>query len=283
MKRVYAFDIDGVICETRQALKADIERELGVVLRDGGEYDTFGYAHDNDEVMIYLREHAMTHWRRPQVCGNGEANGQDVVNALAGQGQFAGYVTRRHPDIEWPTYKWLVRRGFPSHEILEIVHEGRPAVTLTHPLHHMVGDIESKADAARAMGATHLVEDSGREAKDAARDGIHVVVLRQPYNRSLERELEGYGAAPETAPQWAARISFIDSLGELLEEPGEGGFMEELGPPEALEDGLPDIERLQAWVAERQGARKKVGREVRLRDPRVGIVFDYPQLYGVES
>lgn len=221
MKPIYAFDIDGVLCSTKEVHKAEIEAELGVTLQDGGNYMTFGFSHDSEEVMSYLMLNAMDLWRRPTVFANGEASGQDVLWALHERGQFAGYVTRRHPDLYDDTIQWLFESKMPEHRIV-VPDFGHIASALAGKLHHMDGDIESKAGPARDMGADTLVEDSAREALDAARDGLNVVVLRMPYNRLFE-EIVGDVVAdrvrfeeyPEVTPDVAARIRFIDSLEEL--------------------------------------------------------------------
>lgn len=248
---VYAFDIDGVICETREALRADIERELGVTLREGGDYSTFGYAHDDEAVMAYLHEHAMTHWNKRSVLDAGVPSGVDVLNALALEGRLGGWVSRRvrTERMHDATVSWLRRHEypcFPHHKIMGSVSHSLPPIDadeawfeddkrrrrerfearhdLTrpcprgYPAFHLIDDEHaSKAAAARWMGATHLIEDSPREARMAAEDGLDVVVLRRDYNRELEVLVQAQLAdLSDATPAWCRRISFIDRLEDLL-------------------------------------------------------------------
>ena len=204
-KPVYAFDIDGVLCSTKEVHRAELERELGVSLGDGGHYDTFGFHHDDDAVMDRVAHVALDLWRRPTVFANGEASGRDTMQTLAVRGQFAGYVTRRHPDLEVKTYEWLFRHGFPG-------------IWNPECLHHMLGDTESKAGPARKLGADALVEDSPKETMLAARDGLNVVVLRQPYNKDFEAQVQAGQQSDVDEPDALAyrRIRFISALEELL-------------------------------------------------------------------
>lgn len=293
-KPVYAFDIDGVLCSTKEVHRAALEAELGgVTLHDGGHYDAFGFHHDSDEILEEVRRIALDLWRRPTVFANGEASGQAVVRELYKRAQLAGYVTRRHPDLTFDTGLWLRTNGFvdvcyydlpkthPGYREGSIAaprvgkgdkltllarHEktcsklegmracllaitGMTIVTQQHedglrsmiddlktqlvgieaallakpdlvPLHHMLGDAESKADVARAMGADTLVEDSPHEALLAARDGLRVVVVRQPYNKDFEQQckLGRLTNVPPSDPDYLTyfRIRFISALQELL-------------------------------------------------------------------
>lgn len=248
---VYAFDIDGVLCDTEAALRASIEAELGVTLKRGGAYDTFGFLHDDPEVMAYLREHAMTHWNKRSVLDAGVPSGVDVLNALALEGRLGGWVSRRvrTERMHDATVSWLRRHEypcFPHHQIMGSVSPSLPPIDadeawfedrrrrrreafearhdLTRPrprgypaFHLMNEEWVSKAAAARWMGATHLVEDSGREARMAAEDGLDVVVLRRDYNRELEVLVQAQLAdLSDATPAWCRRVSFIDRLEDLL-------------------------------------------------------------------
>lgn len=214
MTPIYAFDIDGTLCHTREQHRREIEAELGVILHEGGDYDTWGFHHDSDEVMAFLREKALALWKRPRVFANGTPAGGEVLRTLAERGQLAGYVTRRDPTLYADTLKWLYRVGFP------LSHSGwtsllrNPPISRHEQLHHMAGD-ESKAQAARALGATTLVEDSPSEARRAAEDGLSVVVLRQPYNQVFEREVAAWSYVGDI-PEWVYRVRFIDALEDLL-------------------------------------------------------------------
>lgn len=218
MKPVYAFDIDGVLCSTKEVHRAALEAELGgVTLHDGGHYDAFGFHHDSDEILEELRRIAMDLWRRPTVFANGEASGQGVLRQLEGREQLAGYVTRRHPDLEWNTRKWLIESDMPTK--FRYDGDGHQYLSI-HPLHHMLGDVDSKAAPAREMGADTLVEDSPHEALLAARDGLNVVVLRVPYNKDFEQQckLGRLTNATPSDPDYLTyfRIRFISALQELL-------------------------------------------------------------------
>jgi hypothetical protein len=246
MKPMFAFDIDGVLCETRNQHKAEIERELGVILAETGGYDAWGFHHEDPAVMAFIKDKALDLWRRPTVFAGGDASGQDVLHELSGQGQFAGYVTRRHPDLESHTREWLYRNNFPvetvpmdgkaepeyDREAHDRIRDTRgifaakaafPEVYATRwyttpRLRHMLGDVESKAATARELGATHLVEDSPKEAMLAAMDGMNVIVVRKIYNTDFEKRVQAAQQSDTDEPDTLAmrRVRFISNLEELL-------------------------------------------------------------------
>jgi len=166
-----ALDIDGVLADTRAAHKRELERELGVTLTDGGDYASFGFTHSDAGVMARLREVALTAWQRPTVFVDGAVpieGAQAAARQFHQRGLLAGYVTRRHPDLRPGTQAWLRAHGFPA-----------------APLHHMVGDTDSKAAYVFRLGADVMIEDSPREALLLAEDGVRVVLLDRPYNREM--------------------------------------------------------------------------------------------------
>lgn len=199
MKR-YAFDIDGVLCCTREAHREALEREIGVTLRGGGDYASFGFWHPDSYVQSRVLLLAGELWREVLDCGKAEVRGQDVLAELRATGRLQGYVTRRNVDMIASTDAWLRRYGFMA---------GGERV-----VHAQLG---SKAALVRELGADCLVEDSPNEAWAAARDGVNVVVLRADYNAKFERQWQQQRAeltGPE-AEVWA-RIDFISALEELL-------------------------------------------------------------------
>lgn len=217
MTRRYAFDIDGVICCTREAHKAALEEELGVLLLDGGDYESFGFWHPDSFVMERVREVALDLWRRPTVFTGDVASGARLLHSLACRGAFAGYVTRRHSKLYTDTLGWLSRHDFPLKANGHYALLSEPPIRRHRQLLHMDHDATSKTGAARTLGATHLIEDSPHEAWNAARDGMNVIVLRKPYNAAFEAKWQENRAEPAgpDADIWC-RIDFITTLEELL-------------------------------------------------------------------
>lgn len=173
-----ALDIDGVLCETRGHHKTALEQEFGVTLQDGSEYGAFGFHHPSEDVMTLLRLRALEIWQRPTVFANGECTPGAAHQArlFHARGLLAGYVTRRYPRLEWDTRDWLLRHDFPLQDPCR--------------LHHMAGDVDSKAEHIHRFGASVIIEDSPKEALQILEDGrVDVVLLDKPYNREIHASM----------------------------------------------------------------------------------------------
>ncbi len=195
---VYAFDIDGVLADTRPVHGPALEAELGVTLTDGGDWNSFGFAHPDPAVMVRLREIALDRWRG--VAHQAHPSGADVLWQLHLEGRLRGYVTRREKAMHLLTLDWRKQHGFPFGPGLRLTSlgHGGGCKSLVH------------ADAI-------LVEDSPHEAWSAAQNGVRVRVVRRPYNADFEDRWQQNRADPAgpDAQTWC-RIDFISDLQELL-------------------------------------------------------------------
>lgn len=219
----YAFDIDGVLADTRKAHQALLEQRLGVKLQDGSDYGHFGFWHDESDVRAKLKTIALDCWR--EVAGQAEV--MPAALEAIGRGGFLGYITRRDLSLYDLTRAWLERHGFPvGTHVLGFVDgfqwvAGQPCRPEMKPPPCCKSDyvrywLEGWANGPKFEQCV-LVEDSPHEALRAAQNGLRVIVLRRDYNRDfeatiLERQEEAHmhGLASP-----AHRISFVDSLGEL--------------------------------------------------------------------
>lgn len=192
-------DIDGVICDSREAIRLELEYALNVTLADGGPYDTWGFTHEDPGVLDFIRKFGLQAWRAVTIRGEGKAipGSAEVAQTLSKRGLLAGYVTRRSADLREHTCEWLALNGFPHPDRLRFV---------TSPC---------KTDACKALGgpAVTLVEDSPTEALGAARRGLSVALVAAPYNAGLREQIE-LGLPGESADTYL-NIQVIARLEEL--------------------------------------------------------------------
>lgn len=222
----YAFDIDGVLADTRRLHQAALEAKLGVTLQGGNDYDHFGFWHDDAAVRASLKAMALDVWQ--EVAADADVM-PGALEAVRGLGRrFMGYVTRRDRSMFDLTYAWLQNNGFPASTLhLGFVDgfqwvKGQPCRPDEKPAPCCKSDYVRYWLEGWKYGPSFeqcvLVEDSPHEAIRAAQSGLRVMVLRRgDYNRDfeatiLERQEE---ANVHGLPSRAHLISFISSLGEL--------------------------------------------------------------------
>ena len=185
----YAFDIDGTLACTREVMRAALAQRVGLPLnhlQDGGMYETFGFTLGSDFMDQQLIEVALDTWRSVAHLALPLPGALETVNRVASTGRLLGYVTRRDPQMTALTRAWLHEHGFPVSTTL---------------LRHMPDNHACKSVQALALALTYrtggpewlsdivLVEDSGREALSAARNGLRVALLDQPHNHRLTHPL----------------------------------------------------------------------------------------------
>ncbi len=100
--------------------------------------------------------------------------GLALATTLANAGRLKSYITRRPPEVDFLTERWLREHGFPLDGV---------------ELHHVGGTNACKSVTARAVGAELLIDDSVHEATSALGNGMHVVMVAMNYNRAAAVEL----------------------------------------------------------------------------------------------
>lgn len=170
-----ALDIDGVLADSATQLRFHLIEELGLQVDDIGptptEYSDFA-SQFPERTHEQVREIAARCFAsgEGQVYSNalimpGSSNG---ANWLARRGLLKGYVTRRPARTRAQTKNWLREHGFPN-----------------APLEH-APDGEGKADYAKKLKATVMIEDNPTELEALSEAGLSVIVMDWPYNRALE-------------------------------------------------------------------------------------------------
>jgi hypothetical protein len=185
-----AFDIDGTLGCALPALRVALAARLGLpvdAIRDGGPYEQFGFTTGCDRTDTALRECALGEWEQVASQAQPLPGALDAVIRVAEAGRLLGYVTRRPPRMWDVTYAWLSTHGFPVASYL-----------LRHmPDEHACKSVQAVGLAVgwshREGGPNHLsnitlVEDSGREALSAARNGLRVHLIDQPHNQTAQHE-----------------------------------------------------------------------------------------------
>gem|GEM_PF-5192256 len=194
-----ALDIDAVLCDLIGSCRHTAAEYLGVPeheLTFGGDYFT-PYHHDDPALVEKLRGAMWELWSREDTILRAlpVPGGRDLAAALAGEGRLASYITRRPPQVDRLTARWLETHGFPLDGV---------------ELHHVGGTNACKSVTARAVHAEVLVDDSVHEAISALANGMHVVMVAMPYNRDAARELAGrYGPRFLDVPDTSAALAAV--------------------------------------------------------------------------
>ncbi len=174
-----ALDIDAVLCDLIGSCRHTCAEYLGVhesELTFGGDYFV-PYAHvSRPELVEKLRPVMWDLWSREDTIMRAlpVAGGLALATTLAAEGRLASYITRRPPHVDYLTARWLRQHGFPLDDV---------------ELHHVGGTNDCKSVTARAVHAEVLVDDSVHEATSALANGMHVVMVAMPYNRTAAIEL----------------------------------------------------------------------------------------------
>lgn len=174
MRRV-AFDLDNVVVDIVEAAREAVAASAGVPAADIFDthvyYAPFGHV-DANVSRLLATPHEF--WQREDVLAAARPlpGAREALVRLHDAGMLAGYVTRRAGRARGITRAWL--------EIHDM-----PVVDL-----HLVGHHEAhrnyegcKARVCLEIGATHLVDDSQREAEDAVRLGVTPILVDHPLGR----------------------------------------------------------------------------------------------------
>jgi len=179
-----ALDIDAVLCDLIGSCRYTCADYLGInadELTPGPDY-LVPFAHRDARLIERLRPVIFDMWTKPETILRAQpvAGGLDLARGVAAEGRLSSYITRRPPEVDHLTERWLREHGFPLDGI---------------ELHHVGGTNACKSVTARSVGAKVLIDDSMHEATSALANGMHVVMVAMPYNRAAAVELAArYGA-----------------------------------------------------------------------------------------
>ncbi len=189
-----ALDIDAVLCDLVGGCRATCADYLGVPADELflGENYYVPWEHPDPALTAKLAPVMIEMWSKEQTILSAlpVTGGVNLATTLAKAGRLKSYITRRTPDVDYLTERWLRTHGFPLDGI---------------ELHHVGGSNECKSVTARAVGATLLIDDSVYETTSALGNGMHVVMVAMNYNRAAAVELAAkygdrfYDAADTTA------------------------------------------------------------------------------------
>ena len=194
-----ALDIDAVLCDLVGSCRFTCADYLGVPadeLRDGLDY-YLPYEHPDPALTDRLRAAMFEMWTRPETILRAlpVAGGLALASTLAAERRLKSYITRRPPQVDQLTARWLAEHGFPLDGV---------------ELHHVGGSNACKSVTARAVGAELLIDDSVHEATSALANGMHVVMVAMPYNRAAAVELAAqYGPRFHDAADNAAALRAV--------------------------------------------------------------------------
>jgi hypothetical protein len=181
-----ALDIDAILCDLVGSCRFTCADYLGVPADELVQSENYylPYEHADAALTDRLRGAMVEMWTRPETILRARpvAGGLELAAAIAAEGRLKSYITRRPPEVDHLTERWLGEHGFPLGGV---------------ELHHVGGSNECKSVTARLVGAELLIDDSVHEATSALANGMHVVMVAMNYNRA---------AAVELAAQYGARF-----------------------------------------------------------------------------
>lgn len=175
LRPAVAFDLDNVIVDivesARSAAAALADVDPGSLI-DTGIYAT-PFTHPDPELAsLIVTNHEF--WQRDDVlaCSKPLPGAREALWRLHDAGMLRGYVTRRAERAMGITRAWLEFYGFPSSGLHHVGH------------HEEMRNYDScKAETCLRIGATHLVDDSHREADSAVRRGVVPILVDHPLGR----------------------------------------------------------------------------------------------------
>lgn len=194
-----ALDIDAILCDLIGACRYTCADYLGVTpdeLVPGTNY-FLPYEHPDPALTDRLRPVMFEMWTRPETILRAlpVEDGLTLAATIAAEGRLKSYITRRPPEVDRLTARWLAEHGFPLDGV---------------ELHHVGGTNACKSVTARAVGAELLIDDSVHEATSALANGMHVVMVAMPYNRTAAVELAAqYGPRFHDAADNAAALRAV--------------------------------------------------------------------------
>ncbi|MFC3711693.1 hypothetical protein ACFOMD_03870 [Sphingoaurantiacus capsulatus] len=173
-----ALDIDAVLCDLVGGCRLACAEFLGVapeVLFLGENYYV-PWEHPDPALTARLAPVMVEMWTKEQTILSAKPveGGLALATTIANAGRLKSYITRRPPEVDFLTERWLRTHGFPLDGV---------------ELHHVGGTNACKSVTARAVGATLLIDDSVNETTSALGNGMHVVMVAMNYNRAAAVEL----------------------------------------------------------------------------------------------
>jgi hypothetical protein len=194
-----ALDIDAVLCDLVGGCRATCAEFLGVAPEELSLGDNYyvPWEHKDPALTARLAPVMLDMWSRERTILGAMpvAGGLALASTIAAAGRLRSYITRRPPEVDFLTARWLREHGFPLDGV---------------ELHHVGGTNACKSVTARAVGAELLIDDSVHEATSALANGMHVVMVAMPYNRAAAIELAAtYGDRFHDAADTAAALAAV--------------------------------------------------------------------------
>lgn len=194
-----ALDIDAVLCDLLGSCRYACADYLGVPPEELflGENYYVPYEHADPALSARLAPVMLDMWTKERTILGAQPvdGGLTLASAIADAGRLRSYITRRPPEVDFLTERWLREHGFPLDGV---------------ELHHVGGTNACKSVTARAVGADLLIDDSVHEATSALANGLHVVMVAMPYNRAAAIELAAtYGDRFHDAADNAAALAAV--------------------------------------------------------------------------
>lgn len=179
-KPMVALDLDNVIVDILESARHVISHDVQVSvseIRDTGVYSA-PFTHEDPEIADkVVTSHDF--WQRAEVLATATPlpGALQAVNRLDGNGQLVGYITRRSPRAQGITRAWLELQGFPMKPVHFVGHDDAD-----------MNQTACKAEICIRIGATHLVDDSQKEAASAIARGVSVILIDHPLGRKARDE-----------------------------------------------------------------------------------------------
>lgn len=173
-----ALDIDAVLCDLVGSCRYACAEFLGVAPDElfAGDNYYVPWEHEDPALTARLAAVMIEMWTKERTILGAQPveGGLALATTLANAGRLKSYITRRPPEVDFLTERWLREHGFPLDGV---------------ELHHVGGTNACKSVTARAVGAELLIDDSVHEATSALGNGMHVVMVAMNYNRAAAVEL----------------------------------------------------------------------------------------------
>lgn len=174
-KRVFFCDLDGTIA----SLYPVVAKKIEAVFDKRIEGDLYIYgAYDHNIPGATAEELAVIYefFIEPSTYGMAEPkeHAAAILNEIDAAGEFHGYITRRHPQTNVVTRRWLQRHGFPMGKIYNPQFEiekgsAIPPALATADEFYLIEDSLEEAKAFSRMSDSHKgiwIGGSERQARD---------------------------------------------------------------------------------------------------------------------
>lgn len=190
-----AFDIDGTLGCARPALRVALADRLGLpvdAIREGGPYEQFGFTTGCGRTDIALSGMAQREWEQVAAQAAPLPGALEAVTRVEEAGRLLGYASRRPVEMLPVSQAWLLQHGFPLERRM-LRHAYTPHVCksalVAELAMRLVGESLPMPPGGLDWADLALVEDSGREALSAARNGVRVYLLDQHHNQDAQHPL----------------------------------------------------------------------------------------------